>query len=277
VGLLSDALESTVNLAAAVLMLFALRLAAAPPDETHHFGHDKAELFSAGAEGFMIVVAAGLIVWAAIGRLLEPRAVEALGVGLTISVGASLVNLGAGLVLLRAGRLHGSRALAADGQHLLTDVLTSAGVVVGVLLVGVTGWRVLDPLVALAVSGQILLTGGRLVWQSAGGLMDPPLGAPEQAAIDEVLAAYVAQGLAFHAVRSRVAGHRRFLTLHVLVPGQWTVAAAHAVVERIEADLRAVVDHLVVLSHLEPVEDPASYLDEELDRTDAQPPSGHDG
>jgi cation diffusion facilitator family transporter len=276
VGLLSDALESTVNLAAALLMLFALRLAAQPPDETHHFGHDKAELFSAGAEGLMIVVAAGLIVWTAVGRLLEPRGVEQLGIGLAVSVGASLVNLGAALVLLRAGRYHGSRALVADAHHLMTDVLTSAGVVVGVLLVGLTGWQLLDPLVALAVSAQILFTGGRLVWQSAGGLMDPPLGTAERATIDDVLRGYEASGIAFHAVRSRVAGHRRFLSLHVLVPGNWTVATGHAVVERIEGDLRAAVDHLVVFSHLEPVEDPASYLDEELDRIDARRRPGSD-
>jgi cation diffusion facilitator family transporter len=269
VGLLSDALESTVNLAAATLMVIALRVATLPPDETHQFGHDKAELFSAAAEGLMIVGAAALIVWTAIERLLHPQAVERIGIGLVVSIIASLINLAVAIVLLRAGRAHQSQALLADARHLLADVMTSAGVVVGVLLVAVTKWQPLDPVVALLVGVNIVVVGSRLVWRAVGALMDPPLQPEEQAAIRGVLAGYEAQGIAFHAVRTRMAGHRRFVTFHVLVPGAWTVTAAHSLVEQLEADLRSVVPHLVVLSHLEPIDDASSYLDQHLDRANA--------
>jgi cation diffusion facilitator family transporter len=266
VGLLSDALESTVNVAAAVLMLVTLRIAMQPPDEVHQFGHDKAELFSAAAEGMMIVAAAALIVWSAVGRLLQPEPVERVGAGLAINTAASLLNVAAAVVLVRAGRRYRSAALAADGRHLLTDVWTSAGVLVGVGAVAVTGWERLDPLVAIAVALNIVATGGRLVWRSIGDLMDPSAPPDELAAIQEVLGRYDSQGVAFHALRSRVSGNRRFLTLHVLVPGEWSVAQGHTLLERLEADLRAAVDNLHVTTHLEPLEDPVSYVDQKLDR-----------
>jgi cation diffusion facilitator family transporter len=266
VGLLSDALESGVNLFAAVLMLAVLHLAARPPDDSHEYGHDKAELFSAAAEGLMIMVAAGLIMWTAVARLITPRPIDDLGIGLAVSLVAAGVNLGVALVLLRAGRAHSSLALVADGRHLLTDVWTSVGVVVGVGLVAVTGWERLDPIVALAVGANIVITGFRLVYRSGQGLLDPSLPAPERAAVDEVLSRYEARGVRFHALRTRTAGHRRFLSVHVLVPGAWTVSEGHALLERLEADLRRAVAHLTVLTHLEPVEDPSSYLDERLDR-----------
>lgn len=269
VGLLSDALESTVNLAAATLMVIALRVATLPPDETHQFGHDKAELFSAAAEGLMIVGAAVLIVWTAVDRLLHPQAVERIGIGLVVSIVASLINLAVAIVLLRAGKSHQSQALMADARHLLADVMTSAGVVVGVLLVAVTKWQPLDPIVALLVGVNIVVVGSRLVWRAVGALMDPPLQPEEQAAIRRVLARYEADGIAFHAVRTPMAGHRRFVTFHVLVPGIWTVTAAHSLVERLESELRSVVPHLVVLSHLEPIDDASSYLDQHLDRANA--------
>ncbi len=269
VGLLSDAMESTVNLVAAILMLIALRVAALPPDDNHHFGHEKAELFSAAAEGLMIVVAAFLIMWTAVDRLLDPRDVTDVGIGLAVNVVAGLLNLGAGWFLIRSGRRHRSSALVADGRHLLTDVATSVGVIIGVGLVAVTGWRPLDPLVALAVGANIVLTGTKLLWRSVEALMDPPLPDDEQAAVDAVIARYEADGIAFHALRSRVSGHRRFATVHVLVPGGWTVHEGHALLERFEADLRAVVPNLNVFTHLEPVEDPTSYLDEHLDRNES--------
>jgi cation diffusion facilitator family transporter len=266
VGLLSDALESTVNLVAAIVMLITLRVAARPPDEVHQFGHEKAELFSAAGEGLMILVAAGLIMVSAVGRLLGPRAVERAGVGLAISTAASLVNLAPAVVLLRAGRTHQSAAVEADARHLLTDVWTSAGVLVGVLAVTVTGWLPLDPLVAIAVAANIVITGGRLVWRSVGALMDPAFGETDQRAVDDVLARYRARGIGFHALRSRVAGPRRFLTVHVLVPGEWTVAQGHSLLEEIEADLRDRIGNLTVLTHLEPLDDPVSYRDQQLDR-----------
>ena len=269
VGLLSDAMESTVNLAAGVLMLVALRVSALPPDENHQYGHEKAELFSAAAEGLMIVLAASLIVWTAIERLLHPRTIEQVGVGLAVSLGAAGINLAVGLVLLRAGRRHQSRALSADGHHLLTDVYTSGGVLVGLVLVAFTGWRPLDPLIALAVGVNIVITGVKLLWSSVDGLMDPPVSPEELARIQAVIETYQAQGVAFHALRSRVAGHRRFVSVHVLVPGRWTVSQGHDLLERFEGELRATLDNLHVFTHLEPIEDPLSYVDEELDRSDA--------
>ena len=269
VGLLSDAMESTVNLAAGVLMLVALRVSALPPDENHQYGHEKAELFSAAAEGLMIVLAASLIVWTAIERLLHPRTIEQVGVGLAVSLGAAGINLAVGLVLLRAGRRHQSRALSADGRHLLTDVYTSGGVLVGLVLVAFTGWRPLDPLIALAVGVNIVITGVKLLWSSVDGLMDPPVSPEELARIQAVIETYQAQGVAFHALRSRVAGHRRFVSVHVLVPGRWTVNQGHDLLERFEGELRATLDNLHVFTHLEPIEDPLSYVDEELDRSDA--------
>ncbi len=269
VGLLSDAMESTVNLAAGVLMLVALRVSAQPPDENHQFGHEKAELFSAAAEGLMIVLAASLIVWTAIERLFHPRTIEQVGIGLAVSLGAAGINLAVGLVLLRAGRRHQSRALSADGRHLLTDVYTSGGVLVGLVLVAFTGWRPLDPLIALAVGVNIVITGVKLLWSSVDGLMDPPVSPEELARIQAVIETYQAQGVAFHALRSRVAGHRRFVSVHVLVPGHWTVSQGHDLLERFEGELRATLDNLHVFTHLEPIEDPLSYVDEELDRSDA--------
>ncbi|MEZ5236421.1 MAG: cation diffusion facilitator family transporter [Acidimicrobiia bacterium] len=268
VGLLSDAMESTVNLAAAVLMLVALQVAALPPDENHQYGHDKAELFSAAAEGLMIVLAATLIVWSAADRLLRPRPLESLGVGLAVSLVAAAVNGAVALVLLRAGRRHRSRALSADAHHLFTDVVTSAGVLVGVLLVAITGWEPLDALVALAVGVNIVRIGVQVLWQSIGGLMDPPLPPDELQAVQQVLARHERPDVLFHALRSRVSGHRRFVSVHVLVPGSWTVASGHDLLEQLEHDLRAAVAGLTVFTHLEPIEDPVSYDDQRLDRSE---------
>lgn len=278
VGLLSDALESTVNLAAGILMLLALRVSAQPPDDTHQYGHEKAEYLSAAAEGLMIIVAAALIVWTAVDRLLHPRPLEQMTVGLTISTSAAIVNLVVGLWFVRLGRRNHSRALEADGRHLLTDVVTSAGVVVGLGLATLTGWERLDPLVAMTVGVNIVVTGGRVLWGSVSGLMDPTLPPEEQATLDAVLAGYAERGVAFHAVRSRQSGHRRFVSLHVLVPGAWSVSRAHGVVEQLEADIRTALAHLdalTVFTHLEPLEDRRSYRDAHLDRE--PPPAGPRG
>jgi cation diffusion facilitator family transporter len=267
VGLLSDAAESVVNLVAAVVAMAALRWATKPADEEHTYGHAKAEYFSAGVEGALIVVAAIGIAVTAIGRLLDPQPIEAVGVGLAISVTASLINLAVGLLLLRAGRSERSIVLEADGRHLITDVWTSAGVIVGVAAVAITGWDVLDPLIALAVAANIVATGGRLVGRSAGGLMDRAVEPAERAEIDAVLDRFSRDGVQFHAVRTRQAGSRAFVSLHVLVPGAWTVQRGHDLVEDIEAAVLERLPYATVFTHLEPAEDPRSFGDASLDRT----------
>ncbi|UCZ91355.1 cation diffusion facilitator family transporter [Gordonia sp. WA4-43] len=265
VGLLSDALESTVNLVAAIGAFVALRVAAKPPDRSHNFGHTKAEYLSAVFEGVMIVVAAVVIVATAVDRLLHPEELDEVGMGLAISVGATVVNAVVGWVLIRAGRRHRSLTLEADGRHLMTDVWTTAGVVVGVFLVAVTGWLPLDPLIAIAVAANILVVGGRLVWRSGAGLMDSALPDDLRAAIDAVLARHRADRIDFHDVRTREAGHERFVQLHMLVPGDWSVQRAHDLAETIEDELRATVDDLTVTLHVEPINDPRAYEDWRLD------------
>jgi cation diffusion facilitator family transporter len=273
VGLLSDALESVVNLVAAVIALVALSVAARPADDEHAYGREKAEYLSAGAEGAMILIAAIAIIVTAIGRLLHPQPLEKLGIGLAVTVLASIVNLAVALVLLRAGRLHRSITIEADGRHLMTDVVTSAGVVVGVLAVGLTGWRVLDPLIAIAVAINIIVVGLRLLRRSTAGLLDRSVPKEQMAEILAVLERYRRNDVQFHALRTREAGRRTFVAFHVLVPGQWTVQRGHDLVERVEADLHVILPRVTIATHLEPLEDPASYADEGLDRR-RPPPSG---
>ena len=259
VGLLSDAAESLVNLVAAVVALVALTVAARPADDQHHFGHTKAEYFSAVVEGVMIFVAAVFIIISAVQRFLHPVELQNVGVGLAISVLASVVNGGVAFVLLRAGRAHRSVTLIADGKHLLTDVWTSVGVVVGVLLVALTGVLRLDPVIALLVGLNIIWTGWHLIAGSLSGLMDRALDPETQRIVDETLAEFAGDEVHFHAVRSREAGHRRFVTMHVLVPGTWSVARGHDLVEQVEQRLRERIEHLEVATHLEPIEDPRAY------------------
>jgi cation diffusion facilitator family transporter len=271
VGLLSDALESLVNLAGALMALAMLIVAARPPDEDHAYGHGKAEYFSSVLEGTLILVAAVSIGVAAVRRLLEPRPLEQIGLGLGISVVASVVNLAVAVVLLRAGRRHRSITLEANARHLLTDVWTSAGVVAGVGAVALTGWQRLDPVVALLVAGNVVRTGLGIVRRSVAGLMDTALPEGEVRALREVLARHAESGAQFHALRTRQAGARRFVSVHVLVPGEWTVARGHQLLERIEADLRAALENVSVLTHLEPLDDPSSWADVALDRSTAAP------
>ncbi|MDP1633557.1 MAG: cation diffusion facilitator family transporter [Gallionellaceae bacterium] len=266
VGLLSDALESFVNLAGAVMALAMLSLAALPADDDHAFGHGKAEYFSSAFEGGLIFIAAVSIAYAAIDRLLNPQEIEAVGIGLAISVVASLINLATARTLMKVGRQHNSITLEADAHHLLTDVWTSAGVIIGVGLVWLTGWLWLDPAIALLVAANILWTGWQLLRRSAEGLMDKSIPQAQIKAIEDVLEGYRGQGLDFHALRTRQAGTRAFITLHVLVPGAWTVQQGHDWLEKIEADIRCVVAHAHVTTHLEPMEDPVSLFDEALDR-----------
>lgn len=269
VGLLSDAIESFVNLAGALMALWMLTLAAQPPDAKHPHGHGKAEYFSSAFEGFLIVVAALSIAWTAIDRLLHPRPLDALGAALLISALASAINFATASVLLRAGRAHHSITLEADAHHLMTDVWTSGGVMLGVGLVWATGWNWLDPAVALLVAANIVWTGWQLMGRSTAGLMDAALPAETLELIRERLAGYAASGIGYHALRTRQAGRRSFVSLHLLVPGEWTVKLGHDWAERIEQDLREAVPHCHVTTHLEPIEDPRSMDDQELDRRKA--------
>lgn len=266
VGLLSDALESLVNLGAALLALWMLRVAAVPPDDKHPFGYSKAEYFSAVVEGALILAAATAIIATAVPRLAAPRAIEEFGIGLLISLAATGINLGVALALLRAGRRHGSVALEADAQHLLTDVWTSVGIVAGVGAIALTGWLILDPLIAIAVAVYIVWTGVGVMRRSLLGLMDRALPQAELDAIRAILDAYKPRGLDYHALRTRRAGRRRLVELHLLVPGRMSVHDGHALAEEIEDRIRAALPGTAVLTHLEPIEAPASYDDQELFR-----------
>ncbi len=266
VGMLSDAIESFVNLAGALMALWMLTLAALPADESHAHGHGKAEYFSSAFEGFLILLAACSIGYAALARFINPQPLEAVGVGLLVSVVASIINFATARTLMAVGHQHNSITLEADARHLMTDVWTSAGVITGVGLVWLTGWLWLDPAIALLVAANIIWTGWQLMQRSAAGLMDVSLPAEKLRQIEAVLAGYRAQGLDFHALRTRQAGSRAFATVHVLVPGKWTVQEGHDWAERIEADIRQVVPHAHVMTHLEPIEDPVSMIDQALDR-----------
>jgi cation diffusion facilitator family transporter len=268
VGLLSDALESLVNLVAAIMALSMLTVAARPADEIHAFGYSKAEYFSSGLEGTLILLAAAAITWTAIPRLFAPQPLEQLGIGLTVSVLASAINFGVARVLMRAGKEYRSITLEADAHHLMTDVWTSAGVVLGVGVVALTGWLRLDPLIALIVAANILRTGWQLLSRSIGGLLDAALPAAEQEAIKQVLHRYESQGIQHHALRTRQAGTRSFISLHVLVPADWTIQRGHDLLEHLERDLRGAVPGAQLFTHLEPQGDPAAWEDIALDRDD---------
>lgn len=269
VGLLSDALESLVNLVAAIVALAVLTIAARPPDDEHAYGHDKVEYFSSGVEGALILIAALSIIYSAFGRLLDPRPIEQVGLGLAISVGASAINLVVARILMQAGRHYHSITLEADAHHLMTDVWTSVGVVVGVAAVALTGWERLDPIIAMVVAANIIWSGFHILQRSALGLIDTALPGAERAKVVAVLAGYAErEGVQFHALRTREAGARRFCSVHILVPGAWTVARGHMLLERIEADVRRALPNSTVFTHLEPLEDPTSFEDQALDRAE---------
>lgn len=264
VGLLSDAAESVVNLVAAVVALVVLKVAVLPADKNHHFGHTKAEYFSAAVEGIMIFVAAATIIVFAVQRLMSPRDLTEVGLGLLISLVAAAVNGVVAVVLLRAGRRYRSITLKADGQHLMTDLWTSVGVVVGVGLVWLTGWNVLDPVVAIGVGINIMWTGYRLIRESADGLMDVSLPKEDNARLREILAAHTGDGVGFHAMRTRESGARQFMEMHMLVPGAWTVQKGHDVMEDLIDEINVEFPDLRITGHLEPIEDPRSYEDMHL-------------
>jgi len=266
VGFFSDAVESLVNLTVAILALAVLIIAARPADEEHAYGHSKAEYFSSGAEGSLILIAALSIAYTGYQRLLSPQPLEQIGQGLAISVVASVINLIVALVLLRASKQHESVTLEANAQHLLSDVWTSVGVVLGVAAVAYTGWQILDPLIAFAVAINITITGAKIVVNSAQGLMDTSLPEEDVERVKEILGPYTKDEVRYHALRTRRSGARRFVSLHILVPGKWSVKRGHQLLEKIEADIRASLPTVTVFTHLESLEDPRSWQDQTLDR-----------
>ena len=264
IGFLSDAMESVVNLVAAIFAVWALTYAAKPPDEEHVFGHSKAEYFSSGFEGALILVAAMSIAIAAIPRLMNPQPLQEIGLGLVLSIIASAINGGVALILLKAGKRLRSITLRADAHHLLTDVWTSVGVILGLLLVSVTGWLILDPLIAILVAINIVWTGTKLIQESTSALLDASIPLAERQMINEILSAYDRQQVQFHAIRTRMAGMRRFVSFHVLVSGTWTVQQGHDLCEEIESKICQAIPNMNVFTHLEPLEDPKSWTDQEL-------------
>lgn len=266
VGLLSDALESTANLAAAIVALIALRMVTRPADDEYTFGYSKVEYFASGFEGGMILLAATGIIITAIPRLINPVPLESVGIGLLISVIASLINLGVSIVLMRAGKRYNSITLESDARHLMTDVWTTAGVLVGIVLVWVTGYVRLDPIIALLVAANILFTGYKLLKRSGRGLMDTALPPQELVAVKEVLDSYAPQGIGYHALRSRQAAARKFLVVHLLVPGDWSVAQGHQLSEKVETQVSTVIPGANIVTHVEPAGDPLSLRDAGIDR-----------
>lgn len=261
VGLLADAAESLVNLVAAVVALIALKVAAKPADQTFSFGRAKAEYFSAAVEGLMIFAAAGWILITSVERFLNPQPLDNLGLGLVISMVAAVLNGVIGLVLIHTGKQHRSATLVADGKHLMTDVVTSVGVLVGVGLVMLTGWERLDPILGFAVGLNIIYVGIGLVSEAAQGLLDRTLPDEENERIIEILRRNTTGETRFHGLRTRAAGHLRHASVHVLVPGDWTVQRGHAFTHDIETQLQHALPGIEVVTHLEPVEDPESYSD----------------
>ena len=272
VGLLSDALESVVNLIGGIMALAMLTIAQRPADEDHAFGHGKAEYFSSGVEGSLILVAAASIGFASFERLMHPHPLEQPGLGLAVATVASVVNLVVALVLQRVGRERRSITLEANAQHLLTDVWTSVGVLVGVGLVVLTGWNRLDPIVGLLVAANIVWTGAAIVRRSVAGLMDAALPAADLVSVKKVLEGYRTDKVEFHALWTRQSGSRKFISFHVLVPGKWSVHRGHELLEKIERDISAVLPDTSVFTHLEALEDPASWEDDRLDRSEAAAP-----
>jgi cation diffusion facilitator family transporter len=263
VGLLSDAIEAIVNIVAALVALIILAYSAHAPDREHNFGHEKAQYFSSGIEGALIFVAAGGIIWTALPRLVTPRELEQVGIGVVLSVAATAANALCAMIMLRAAKVHRSITLEADARHLLTDVWTTAGVLVAVALVQFTGWLRLDPIIAIVVALQILWTGWTLIGRSFQGLMDRAVPDEDQEKIVAVLSTLHDRGCDYHALRTRVAGAKSFVDVHVLVPGSMSVQDGHDLAEQLENDIQAKLPHVEVLTHLEPLEDPKSWDDPE--------------
>jgi cation diffusion facilitator family transporter len=255
VGLLSDAMESLINLAAAIIALWMLKIAATPADEEHAFGHDKAEYFSSGIEGTLIFLAALSIGYAAVQRLFAPQPLEQLGIGLIVSAAATVVNLVVGQILVRAGKTHHSLVLEADGHHLMTDVWTSVGVIIGVGLVQLTGWLRLDPVVAILVAVNITWTGYSLIKRSVLGLMDTAVAPEIQGVAKEILEKHVArQGITYQNFRSRQSGVKKFFYVDIQFPNDWTIEKVHGLADAMEVEIHEKIPNSTVFTHLEPLE-----------------------
>jgi cation diffusion facilitator family transporter len=263
VGLLSDAMESLVNLASAIFALLMVRIALRPADHDHPYGHHKAEYFSSGFEGLLIFLAAGAILWTAVQRLLAPQPLEQVGTGLALSVVSSLFNGLLAWAMLRASQYHRSIALEGDARHLLTDVWTSVGVVAGVAGVALTGWLWLDPAIAIAVALNILREGSRLVWRSSQGLMDESLEPAVQAEIEKTLAQFTHPTIRFDHISSRRSGSRRFVDLHMHMPAAWSLGRAAALRASVEQALMSAVPGLRATIQLLPTDVEAHTADEE--------------
>jgi len=267
VSFLSDALESFINLAVAILAVWIIKVSERPPDDDHEFGHDKAEYFSSGIEGTLILLAAIGIVVAAVPRLFAPQPINNIGIGLALSAAAAAINLFVGLLLIRVGKQEDSIVLEADGHHLMTDVWTSVGIFVAIAIVGFTGWIILDPIIALVVALSIAWTGYKLIRRSVLGLMDTVIDEESAEKAAEILDDYKQKlGIDYHAFRTRKSGARKFIYFHLLVPDDWTVKKGHDLAEEIELKILAKIPHSAVFVHLEPLEDPLSQKDINLFR-----------
>ena len=266
VGLLSDALESLVNLAAAVVALLVLKMITRPANDEFMFGYSKAEYFSSGFEGGMVLLAAAGIIITALPRLFNPEPLEQIGLGLVISVTASLINLAVALILMRAGRRYNSITLEADARHLMTDVWTTAGVLIGISLVWLTGWLILDPIIALLVAANIIFTGYRLLIRSGRGLLDASVPSEELTSVKSILDSYKDQGVSYHALRSRQAAARKFMVVHLLVPGDWSVRKGHSLAEQVETRVLDTITNANIVTHIEPIDDPLSMADASITR-----------
>ena len=268
VGLLSDALEGIINLAAALVVLITLKIVEQPPDESHQYGHDKVEYFSSGIEGTLIIIAALIILLTSIQRLFNPQPLEQIGLGLVLALIASGINLFVGQLLIRTGKEHDSITLEADGKHLMSDVWTSVAVVLGVAVAGLTGLNWLDPIVAIIVGLKIGWEGIRIFGRTSQGLMDSAIVPEERVLVEDVLNKYCQEGLEWHALRTRQSGSRRFISVHILVPGNWTNQEAHDFAEHIESNIRGQIHFCSVFTHVEPLEDPRAFVDQNLERLD---------
>ena len=264
VGLLSDALEGIVNLVAAAVALSVLKIVEQPPDDMHQYGHDKAEYFSSGIESTLIIIASLSILYTAGRSLLDPQPLEQAGLGLALAVVASVINLLVGQFLIRTGKKNDSITLEANGRHLMSDVWTSVGVVAGVSLAVVTGQQWLDPLIAIIVGLKIGWEGIQIFRRSISGLMDAAIAPEERKRVEAILDEICTDGIEWHALRTRQAGARRFIDVHLLVPGEWSVQASHDLAETLEAQIRDQINYSTVMVHIEPLEDERSWQDQTL-------------
>lgn len=259
VGLLSDALESIVNLVGALMALGMLAIAARPADEKHTYGHSKAEYFSSGVEGALILIAAGSIIFTAVNRLINPQPLEKIGIGLIVSVIASMANLVTSLILQRTGKMYNSISLISNGKHLMTDVWTSGGVLLGVGAVAIVHWQPLDAIVAIVVALNIIWTGVGIVRKSVAGLMDSALPVEDRMKIEKIIEQHQSVGLSSHSLRTRQSGAVKFISMHISVPSDWTVEHGHRIITQIESEISEAIPSSAIFTHLEPQNLPDSH------------------